>query len=68
MLMKNRNTFDFTHKHRFKTVTRDNLGGALLRDKSGGGRGGGGLGHLHTLHIPKAATETLLLKIRKNRF
>jgi len=30
MLMKNCNAFDFTHKRRFKTDTRDNLEGGPL--------------------------------------
>jgi len=30
MLMKNCNTFDFTHKQIFKTLTHDNLGGSAL--------------------------------------
>jgi len=38
MLIKNFNAFDFTHKQKFKTLTRDNLGGEpLYYDKSGGG-------------------------------
>jgi len=48
--MKNCNAFDFTHKQIFKTLTRDNLGGAPLK-------WGGGPVHLHTLHIPKATTD-----------
>jgi len=53
MLMKNRNTFDFKRKKRFKTLTHNNLGGGplslLIRI--------GGL-CICTLctHIPKATT------------
>jgi len=59
MLMKNCNTFDFTQKQIFKTLTRDKLGGGpLQRDKSVGGPV-----HLHTLHIPKATTGNIMLNI-----
>jgi len=51
MLMKNCKTFDFTHKQRFKTLTRDNLGvwGAFSAINQVGGPV-----HLLTLRIPKA--------------
>jgi len=64
MLIKNCNAFDLTNKQRFRTLTRDNLGG-----------GGGGFiainqvgnpVHLHTLHIPKATTVCHIHKKYQN--
>jgi len=59
MLMKNCNTFEFTHKQIFKTVTRDNLGWGPF---SAINQVGGPV-HLHTLHIPKANTAVHELKL-----